>query len=302
MKTTNFDNWKPHCHYLGELMTPAKGESNSYKFDVANDNYKQAFKLFKNCANQESEVGVKLFDRMMELKDTKDKLEKIKHLPHLSAGAISKLNIIHTQETTGRRKHIKSKYLEKGLMVEEDCITAYSVHTGQFHKKNTEQKENDYLIGTMDFSWNDIAIDTKASWDLWTFNSSKRKKINPIYHWQLDGYMWIEDKQFGRLVYCLLNTPEHLIKAEERKLMYELFGNEGEMLRADEFMRVAYEEECKEIRKHHIFYDLELKDKIKIFDVQRDELRIGQIKRVVEDCRYYLNHIDEIEIAAEVAA
>lgn len=301
----NFDNWKPHCHYLGDLMTPAKGESNLYKFDVANDLYKQTFREFKALDDEQSPKGARLFDKMMELKKQRDELDKVKHIPLLSAGCITKLHIIHTQLTTGRRKHLKNKFLEKGLMTEEDCITNYSLYTGNFHRKNTEQRENDYIIGTMDFDWEDIAIDTKSSWDIWTFNDARYKKIKSLYHWQLDGYMWLWDKNSGKLVYCLLNTPEHLIRAEERKLMYELFGNEGEMLRADDFMQVAYEEECKEIRKNHIFDDLPLERKIKIFDVERDETRIQRIVDVVEGCRWYLNHIEEIEyesIAEDVTA
>lgn len=291
----NFDNWKPHCHYLGDLCTPAKGESNLYKYDVANDLYKQTMKEFRSLDDQESSKGIKLFDTAMEYKQQKDKLALVKDVPNLSAGCITKLHIIHTQLTTGRRKHVKNKFVEKGLMVEEDCITQYSLYTSAFHKKNTEQKDNDYIIGTMDFGWEDIAIDTKASWDIWTFDDTRYKKIKPLYHWQLDGYMWLFDKKKGKLVYCLINTPEHFIRAEERKLMYELFGNEGEMLRASDFMRIAYEEECKEIRKNHIFDDLPLERKIKIFDVEFNQQRIDRIIEVVEGCRWYLNHIEELE-------
>ncbi len=62
-----------------------------------------------------------------------------------------------------------------------------------------------------------------------------------------------------------------------------------------DYMREAYLEECKEIRKNHIFDDIDLNNRIKIFDVKRDEDRIARIKYVVEGCRWYLNHIDELE-------
>lgn len=290
-----FDNWKPHCHYLGDLCTPPKGESNLQKFDTVNDNYKKAFREFRDMEDEHSAAGIKLFDKMMKLKSERDELDKIKQIPNLSVGCKTKLRQIYLSETTGRKKVIKNKYLEKGLMVEEDCITQYSLLTGCFHKKNTETKENDYIIGTSDFFWEDIVIDTKASWDIWTFYDSKGKKIKPLYHWQLDGYMWLYGKYFGRLVYCLINTPEHLIKAEERKVMYEMFGNEGNMLLADDLMKSVYQDECKQIRKNHIFDDIELKDKVKVFEIERDEDRIDRIITVVEGCRWYLNNLNEIE-------
>lgn len=293
--TNTFDSWKPHCHYLGDLMTPAKGKSNLQEWEDAAARFKITFRELRDIDDERSKKYLDLHTRMMNEMKIRDDWAAKKHIPHLSAGCITKLYQIYIQEKFKRRKHLKNKFLEKGLMVEEDCITLYSVKTGEFHKKNTEQLENDWLIGTPDVRAEDFILDTKGSWDIWTYGSSKYKKILPLYHWQLDGYMFLDSKPNGKLAYCLINTPEHLIKAEEKKLMYELFGNEGEMLRAQDYMRIAYEEECVEIRKNHIFDDMEVKDRIKVFDVKQDQARIDRIKYVVEGCRWYLNHIEELE-------
>lgn len=294
--TNLFDNWKPHCHYLGDLMTPAKGESNLKKWEVANANFRATFKELRDIDDERSEKYLNLHTRMMnEMKIRDDRAAK-KHIPHLSAGCITKLYQIYIQEKFKRRKHLKNRFLEKGLMIEEDCITLYSLNTGEFHKKNTIQFENDWIVGTPDILTDKKVVDTKGSWDIFTYGVSKYKKISSLYHWQLEGYMWLGDVPDAELAYCLINTPEHLIKAEEKKLMYELFGNEGEMLRAPDYMRVAYEEECQEIRKNHIFDDMEIKDRIKIFNVKQDESRIDRIKYVVEGSRWFLNNIEELEL------
>jgi len=290
----NFDNWKPRSHYMGLLMTDGRGKSNLEKFNEAKIKWRTKLDEFTAMTDKQKDLkmGAKALQASDDAKAEMDRLKDLIHIENIGDTCKSKLSEIHTELTQGRKRVIESDYLTKGLMVEEDSITLYSVFTGEFHKKNELQGENDWITGMMDFEWIDMVIDTKSSWDIHTFNNTKRKPILSLYQWQLDCYMWLYNKTHARLVYCLINTPEHLIRAQETKLMYKLFGSESNFSMAPQYMLDAFEDAKKELRKNHIFDDLSLNQKIKVFDVERDESRIERIKKRVEYCRWYLNNID----------
>jgi len=129
-------------------------------------------------------------------------------------------------EVYHRRKDITTKYMEKGILQEEESITLYSLVTGKFHKKNKETIENDFLIGTPDlFDGESIrnashVIDIKTSWDIFTFYEVMLKPINKTYYWQLQAYMDLSGASKARLAYCLVNTPFTLIEDEMAGILY----------------------------------------------------------------------------------
>lgn len=301
----NFDNWKAHPHYLGELMTPAKGKSNLQRYNDASESYDKKFEEYSNLLNRTTTVaGKKLLEQISKLSNLIEELEPIKNVPHLSSGCKTRLRKVWIAETTGRKHRVESEYLEKGLEVEEDLITMYSLHTGDFHKKNKVRIENDWLDGEWDFTTeNDtIIVDTKGSWDLFTFYDSYFNKLDTGYKWQLQGYMMLGGKYYAKLVYGLINTPEHLIKAKCDRVMYKMFGNESNMAFASDNMLEEYKSECDYIHSIHIFDDIDLKKKIKIFNLERDESMIEQIAPKIEACRWYLNNIENINEEIEEAA
>lgn len=291
----NFDKWTPHAHYMGLLMTNPRGKSNLQKYNDAVESKAKARASYDACVNKETVTAGNFLSKVVSYGREVSRLELIKDIPKLSDTCKNKLHEIYTMETTGRKKIIQSKYLEKGLMVEEDAITIYSLYSGQFHKKNEVVGLNEWATGTMDFEWDDMVLDTKSSWDIWTFDKSRLSPINPLYLWQLLTYIWLYNKKKARLVYCLINTPEHLVRAEETKLMYQLFGNEQNYKMAPEYMIEAFEEAKAELRKNHNFDDLPLSRKVKTFDVERDEEKIELMKKRIEECRWYLNNIETIQ-------
>ena len=66
---------------------------------------------------------------------------------------------------TGKHKVIDSKYLRRGIESEEFAIAK----VGKDLIKNKQYFENDYFIGTPDVITEDTVIDTKCSWDAFTF-------------------------------------------------------------------------------------------------------------------------------------
>lgn len=314
----DFSKYTFRCSMLGYLMSEPKSKSNQEKYYdaiqlksskeeellVMSDKISATEKKISDCTEKAAKTKVKLesdlskynlkldkiSDEIEMLEIEIDRLSKIRNIPNLSDTAKAKLSEIYTMETTGRTKNIKNKYMEKGILKEEDAITDYSIFVNKMHEKNKERRYNDYIEGEMDFEDdNDFVNDTKCCWDVFTFDAKAIKKIDPIYDWQGQGYMWLFEKNNFRLIYSLQNTPEKLIEIEEKQLLKYWLGSEDE-----------YKEAVQELRFNHIYDDLPLERKLRIYETKRDEERIAKIKVRVEECRWYLNHLDSITNKKEV--
>lgn len=281
MEQVNFDSYEFHPHTLGDLMSEAKGESYLSQYNKAEESYSNKIKEYGDLANKNTLTADKLLEQCGKIGEKVDKLKPLIDIPHLSATCKRKLSQIYTEVTTGRIKDIKSKYFEKGLAVEEDIISLYCRVYGGFHKKNKVTKNNGFIKGTcdVDIESEDLVIDAKGSWDIFTFDVVTGLAINPKYHWQGDGYMWLWGRNSFRLVYGLINTPKHMIAREERILLYDFIGTKED-----------YEEACKDLRHNMTYDDLSDERKIHIFDVKRSEERIEKIKTQVPVWREYLNN------------
>jgi hypothetical protein len=200
-----------------------------------------------------------------------------------SAGELSKTAQSYCQTWAkeiiyGRRKEIHSKYMTKGIDVEESAIEFISdkLNLGMVFKNETFF-ENEYITGTPDLILPDEVIDVKASWDAFTFPLFDSDLQNSDYYYQLQGYMELTGKKKGRIIYVLMDTPEELI---ERELKSFFFG-------ADEWDT----DKEKEIREKHSYHNVPVKYRIKEFTVYRDEEVISRINQRVIECRNYLNTI-----------
>ena len=58
-------------------------------------------------------------------------------------------------------------------------------------------------------------IDIKSSWSLTTFPLLASMGENSGYEWQLRAYMMLWDCPSAALAYCMVSTPEHLIRWED---------------------------------------------------------------------------------------
>lgn len=169
----------------------------------------------------------------------------------------------------GRRKQITSKYMEKGIAVEEAGITAYNIYlvqtTGQrvVLQKNTERRSNEFITGEPDII-TPILADVKSSWDIFTFMETKFGKLNKDYFWQLQGYMMLFGHEEANLVYTLQNTPDEIIERETR-------------------WRTCQENEFK-------FDDMPFEDRIFLINVKRDDDAIQAIQEKVIFAREYITN------------
>lgn len=210
---------------------------------------------------------------------------------NLSEGAKTHLIDVYVSAKYGRQTDIQNRYVNKGLMVEEDSITLYSRLKKTFFLKNEEHLFNSFIKGTPDmFTGKDIyhaetIIDVKSSWDIFTFFRTHTKGINSLYWWQLQGYMALTGATSANLAYCLINTPEMLINDEKRKLMYKMGCATTE---SDEFLMA-----CAELEKAMIYDDVPMHERLIEFQIERDEDAIKSIYQKVQKGREYLNLLED---------
>lgn len=280
---TNFDNFTFRSHYMGELMTPAKGKTNFQKYNEAKEKFEAKKDEYDACDNKITKKAIKLLEDYTKAEIAMDELEDIKDIPLYSEVCKSRLIQIYTEASTGRIKNIQSKFFEKGLHCEEDAITLYSLWKQELFRKNKVRKDNGFIQGEMDFEEDaDTSVDAKSSWDIFTFDKNAIKKIDRNYEWQGQCYMWLFNKKKHKIVYALLDTPDFLIKSQLKKVEYELPESE-------------WEEAKKEVMHLNIYKDLPIERKLRVFEISRDDDKIDQIKANVPKWRYFLNNIKTID-------
>lgn len=203
---------------------------------------------------------------------------------------------LFVEERYGRTKDVETRYMEKGLALEQDALTMYSRLTKTFFVKNETRLSNDWITGEPDafigksIQDADVIVDTKCSWDLFSFWKARTSDVNKAYFWQLTGYMALTGARSARLVYCLLDTPESLILAEQKRLWWKLDV-------IDEMAHPEYQAGCKEIQHNMTFGDIPIKDRCFVVNIERDPDAIKAIYSRVEQCREWVeNNLYSLEL------
>jgi hypothetical protein len=139
----------------------------------------------------------------------------------LSAGAITYCKELAKQCVYGFKPSISSKYLEKGLLCEDNSIELYNQVNFSNLTKNSERKNNEWLTGEIDLLDGDLIIDIKTSWSLMQFPALPEDAHDTDYEWQGRGYMMLWDKPKFRLAFCLVTTPLELREWDD-ELIHEV--------------------------------------------------------------------------------
>lgn len=189
--------------------------------------------------------------------------------------------------TYGRWKDFENKYTQKGLLVEEDALTMYTLHKNKVFHKNDERISNDYIIGEPDsFSGQsilkaDLIIDTKAKWDLFTFFETKRNGITKNYYWQMQGYMALTGAKKAIVANCLVNTPNSIIQGLKASLARKMGLGFNEV--SQDFLDAA-----KKIDENAIFDDIPMKDRIHEIEIDRNDEDIDRLYERIKLCRKWI--------------
>jgi len=177
-----------------------------------------------------------------------------------------------------RRKEISSKYMQKGNEMEDSAIDFIAEKLGLgMLIKNEQFFENDFMNGTPDLILSDCVIDVKNSWDWSTFPLFETE-INSDYFYQLQGYMHLTGIKKAKLIYTLMDTPDHLIEREARNYCYQ----NGIELDVDVW---------NEFFNKMTYSDVDEKLRIKIFQFDYEPETIEQINTRVIQCREFIKTI-----------
>jgi hypothetical protein len=130
----------------------------------------------------------------------------------LSAGCKTYIKELVKEDLFGYKSKIDSKYLTKGIELEDTSIDLYNEVHNTLYLKNTERLSNEFITGECDINAEDKIIDIKTSWSLETFPPSPEDISNKDYEWQLRAYMWLYNKPKAELAYCMVSTPDYLLK------------------------------------------------------------------------------------------
>jgi hypothetical protein len=180
----------------------------------------------------------------------------------LSQTAKTYIELLVKQMVFNYHTEIDSKYLSKGIMVEDQSIDLYNEVFFTNYKKNDVRLSNDFIQGECDINADEKIIDIKSSWSKDTFIATPDEIDSKEYEWQLRGYMWLYNKDFAELAYCLVDTPDSLLEWEKNLSIHQ----------------------CSEIAPH-------LRVTIKQFE--RDISKEDEIIEKVKACREYAKEYEQ---------
>jgi hypothetical protein len=185
----------------------------------------------------------------------------------LSETAKSYIQELFKEKELGIYKDISSRYLDKGIQLEDQAIQFASEVLGwDFVVKNTERFTNDWITGEPDINTDDLLADIKCSWSGNTFPMFDEVLKNKDYYWQLMGYMMLTGKDRSELVYCLLNTPFDIVEDEVRREHWKLH-----LIEEDLDVREA-------VQQIHNFDHIPDALRVKRFIIEKDEKAFERIK------------------------
>lgn len=206
----------------------------------------------------------------------------------LSKTAQKHLLDVYIAEKYGRKKDIQTKQMKKGIEVEQDSIDLLSMYLKMPFSKNDQRFTNDYITGFPDIIDNDRIIDIKSSYDLWTFIGNIPDKLDSLYHWQMQSYMWLTGAKSAVIAYCLVNTPESIIEQEKYYLLKKMDVATEE--------NPEYVKEAMKIEFNMSFDDISIDERVLMFNVSRNEDDILRIQQKVEKAREFLRELEETHL------
>lgn len=209
------------------------------------------------------------------------------------AGVLSKtaqkhLIEVYIAEKYGRKRDIQTKQMKKGVEAEQESIDLLSMYLKLPFSKNEERFKNDFITGLPDIINGDTIIDIKSSYDLWTFLGNIPDKLDNLYYWQMQSYMWLTGTTNATIAYCLVNTPESIIQQEKYYLLKKMDVISEE---SPEFIK-----EAMKIEFNMTFDDISIDERILTFNISRSEDDILRIENKVLKARTFLQELEQTHL------
>lgn len=223
-------------------------------------------------------------------------VEITKKLPEsgLSQGAETYCKEWIKEHVFGRSNYSENKYTAKGVEAEEEAINIVvrALKLGMVYK-NEERRTDEYKTGEIDFLHDDIIYDIKSSYSFQTFPMFETK-LDRVYEDQQKGYLHLWDKKIARVCYTLVNTPIDILRSELKWLSDDDAKQEkalNHLFTKDAFIEAK--ETLFPMAKKIDFIELSDAQRVKVFEVRRDDEFINQIHITVKKCREYIDKLME---------
>tara|TARA_R110001632_G_scaffold223452_1_gene355211 strand:- start:35 stop:763 length:729 start_codon:yes stop_codon:yes gene_type:complete len=192
---------------------------------------------------------------------------------------------------------ITSKYLEKGILNERGGMQlAKDVLNWDIDIDAPKVRLfNDYMTGEPDINQS-ILGDIKCSFSSHTYFKTffDTEVKNKAYLHQMNAYMMLSGHKQCELVYCLTNTPEHIIADQIQKVTYQLLKEPKyqEKGMEDAFTMAEMEAE-RRVVSDSIFDKIPKEKRVKRFIIKRDDEMIEQICERIERARELFDEMFE---------
>jgi hypothetical protein len=216
--------------------------------------------------------------------------------PTLGDSCISYLKEVYIWEKYGKEPvggSERSTYTMKGKLVEEESIMMLSRIDTQIYEKNTIRYKSNYLTGEPDIIVTESGqitkiIDIKSSYDFATLLSNIGSPLNPLYKYQVQGYMALTGAKEAEVCYCLVNMPHEMINSAKKRLFYALNATTEE---SPEYMR-----QVSKLENNMTFDEVPITERIIRFPVQYDEQLIDKVYKRIDQCRAWLKEFDSFYV------
>jgi hypothetical protein len=141
----------------------------------------------------------------------------------------------------GRTKEFTSKYTDKGNLNEPIAIKSINEHLQRDYVKNEIRISNDHITGEcdVDSESEDLIIDVKNSWDIFTFMESMAT-VNKNYEWQGIGYMKLYGRSKFKLIHVLEDAPIDIVLRELERESYKHNGETPEYIQVQIISSLVY--------------------------------------------------------------
>lgn len=208
-----------------------------------------------------------------------------KEAGNLSKTAKAHLIEVYARELWGVEKDLISKQIKKGRESEESAITLLSRIDKQLYVKNDMLADNEWIKGCCDILTDETVDENKCSWDAFTFLPKLVEPVDKDYFAQIQGYLWLYNRQRGRLRYTLVDTPDFLIEGEKYRLLRSMNVVSEE---SPEFVAAA-----RKLESNMRFSHIPIQHRVISHEIPRDEEFLAKIPGKVTKAREFLKELHE---------
>jgi hypothetical protein len=228
-------------------------------------------------------------NKIDKLLDKKQKSEN----GFLSEGAKTYIKSVWLDNEYKYRTNLVNDQILKGHYCEDKAITlVQDVLGGDFRFKNKKRFNNEYLTGEHDVGIESTKTieDIKNCNDIDTFSKKEEPSKSDLYYGQGQGYLDLTGYDKFRLCYCLINTPDFIVRKMLDKAFYAFGAHEG--FYGFTYFEQLYNQECENIHNRTNFDHIPIEKRLKYFEFERDQEYINRMHKQIELAREYYKTLE----------